>query len=104
MERGEDWEHEAVETRWTAIERQRRVARRIVAAFVLGLVALVLFLLALTPEACTYGRGVSNTCQPVTTGAGTDVLVVAGLGALVGGLWFCRSALGIHTGGGTDGR
>lgn len=97
MERGEDWEYEAVRARWTAIERRRRVTRRLVAAFSLGLLALVLLLLAVPQQACMYGRGLSNECSPVTAGAVEGGLVVAALVALAGGLWLCRSALVVHT-------
>lgn len=103
MERGEDWEHEAVRNRWVTIERQRRVMKRLVAAFFLGLVTIVLFVLALTPEACIFGRGTQNTCIPITSGVVFDVFVIAGIGALGGGLWLCLSALTIHTGYGRNG-
>lgn len=96
MERGEDWEYEAARARWTALERQRRVTRRLVAAFSLGLLALVFFLFAGASEACLYGRGVEHTCDPVTTGPAFALLVVAGATALGGGLWLCRDALDIH--------
>lgn len=97
MERGEDWEYAAVRKQWTVIERQRRVTKRLVAAFSLGLVAIVLFMLAVTPEACMYGRGAPNACDPVTSGPAFDALVIAGVAALGSGLWLCRSALSIHT-------
>lgn len=96
MERGEDWEYEAVRNRWTAIERQERVTKRLVAAFGLGLVAVVLFLIAMSSEACIHGLGTQNTCQPVTSGPVFDVLVIASVGAVGAGVWLCRSALAIH--------
>lgn len=97
MERGEDWEYEAVRARWTAIERRRRVTRRLVAAFFAGLVAVVLLLLAVPQEACMYGPGLPNTCNPATAGAVEGGLVIAALGALAVGLWLCRSAMVVHT-------
>lgn len=103
MERGEQWEYEAVRNQWATIERQRRVMQRLVAAFCLGLVGLVLFMLAMTPEACIYGRGTQNTCIPVTSGVASDVFVIAGIGVLGGGLWLCISALTIETGSGGNG-
>lgn len=103
MERGEDWEYAAVRNRWAAIERQRQVTRRLLAAFCLGLVAVVLFMFAVTPAACTYGRGVSNACSSVTTGPVFDALVVASVAALGVGLWLCRSALAVRTRNGYNG-
>lgn len=96
MERGEDWEYEAVRARWTVIERQRRVTRRLVVAFSLGLLALVCFLFAAASDACLYGRGVQHTCEPVTTGPVFALLVGGGTAALAGGLWLCHSALDTH--------
>ena len=96
MERGEDWEYEAVRGRWTTLERQRRVTRRLVAAFSLGLFALVCLLFAVSTDACRYGWNVQNTCEPVTSGPVFALFVVAGTAALGGGLWLCYAALDVH--------
>lgn len=96
MERGEDWERRAVSARWTALERQRRVTRRLVGAFSLGLVSAILFLAAMVPEACISGRGTQNACVSTTGGPTFAALVLLGIVALGAGVWLCRSALSIE--------
>lgn len=96
MERGEDWERRAVRERWTALERQRCVTRRLVGAFSLGLVAAIVFLAAMVPEACISGRGTQNACISTTGDPTFTALVLVGSAALGGGVWLCRSARSIE--------
>lgn len=96
MERGEDWEYAAVQSRWATIRRQRRVTKRLVAAFLSGLLTVALFMLAATSEACVASWGVPTTCDPVVSGPVFDALVIAGTATLCGAVWFCLSALNIQ--------
>lgn len=93
MERGADWEHEAVRERWAALERQRALTTRFLAGLWLGLLAVLLLLLATASEACVGDGGVPPTCVSIVAAPIDVLLVPLGSLALAGGAWLCWSSL-----------
>ncbi|WP_135305979.1 hypothetical protein [Haloarcula amylovorans] len=91
MERGTDWEHEAVQKQWAAREHTQRITTRLVASCSLGLFAFLLFLLALASEACLGDAGIPPRCTAVMTGPLPALFGLGGILALGVGLWLCWS-------------
>lgn len=96
MERGEDWEQEAVRKRWALMRCKRRVTKRLIGAFILGIVAVVFFLLAITPAACAQARGMNLGCIPLTTGHSYTNLIAFSIIVFSIGLWLSVVALRIE--------
>ena len=97
MERGADWEREALRREWAAIERRRALAGRLAAgvALVLGGLVVLLLGLALPAEACLHGDGIAGA-RCVVDDVGPLVragVVLAGAALAVVGAWLCREAL-----------
>jgi hypothetical protein len=93
MERGTDWEYEAVRRQWATMERRRRATTRLLSGVTLCLAAVVLFMLALAGEACVGDAGIPPTCTAVVPDRLTVVLLGGSLLALVSGLRVCWSAV-----------
>lgn len=87
MERGSEWEYEAVRRQWTTLEHQRRAANRLVAGTVLGLGGVVLFMLAAASHACIGDNGIVPRCVAVTPSPTNIGLGLVGMLALGSGLW-----------------
>lgn len=89
MERGTDWEYEAVRKQWHIMQRRRKDTNRLLLGAIFALLAVMLFLLAVVPEACIGDGGIPPTCTPITTGGIAIGLTLAGCFALASGTWFC---------------
>lgn len=93
MERGTEWEREAVRRRWTDLERTRRAATRLRAGLFLVFSGVTLLLVALATEACIHVGPWFHGCTEVvsrTVAVGLGLLVPAAVGS---GLWLCWTAL-----------
>lgn len=93
MERGTEWEYEAVRDKWAAMEHQQRMVERLLAGGSLGLFGIVLLMLAAATKTCIGDNGIVPRCAPVTTGPIDLVFGLAGVITLVCGLSLCWSAL-----------
>lgn len=92
MERGTEWEREAVREQWAELERRRRNATRLLGGTTLLLIGLFAVLLALVPEACVETRPWPNGCTAVVPQVTGAVLFVGGVAAAASGLWVCWQA------------
>ena len=93
MERGTERERTAVRERWTAMERRRARASRLLAGLVLVGTGAILVLLAVARETCfTTARGGIIDCTPLTGPPFGLGLLLAGTVALGLGLVKCRAA------------
>jgi hypothetical protein len=92
MERGTDWEHDAVRERWTEIEQRRRAARRLRSGAVLVLGGLALTLWSLPSTACVEQGPWVHNCTDVLPLVTRSVLLVGGPVATLSGLWLCWRA------------
>lgn len=101
MERGANWERDAVRDRWAELERQRRATerrRQETDRLLLGLVGvfagLVLLLLSMSPEMCSFTPGGAATrCRAPLPTSKSILLGGAGLLLSIAGAGRCRSAL-----------
>jgi hypothetical protein len=84
MERGTEWERDAVSRRWAALERQRVQATRLLVALLFVLAGVTLALLGVTRKACLGDGGRVPTCTTITSG---PPLLLAGGVAVVAGCW-----------------
>lgn len=84
MERGTEWEREAVSRRWAALERQRTRATRLLVALLFVLSGVVLALLGVVREACLGDGGRVPTCTALA--AGPPFLLVGAV-AVAAGCW-----------------
>lgn len=90
MERGTDWEREALERRWAALEHERSLGTRLLGGINLVLLGLVALLLANVSETCFAGDGfVGSECTAVIPSLVAVVLAVGGTLTLGIGLWRC---------------
>ena len=96
MERGTDWELEALRERWDAMERDRELADRLVYGMALLGTGVLLLLLSVPARVCDHGDGVAGTiCTAVEKPAVAEaILVILGVATLVGGSWLCWRVLG----------
>jgi hypothetical protein len=92
MERGTDWERDAVRERWAELERRRREARRLLGGAVLVLGGLALTLWSLPSTACVDQGPVVHGCTDVLPLITRGVLLVGGPVATAVGLWRCYRA------------
>ena len=93
MERGTERERTAVRERWTAMERRRARATRLLAGLVLVGTGATLLLLAVAREACfTTARGGIIDCTPLTGPPFGLGLLLLGAVALGFGFAKCRAA------------
>lgn len=94
MERGTDWEREAVRDRWTAMERRRARATRLLSGLTLAAGGGVFLLVAAATEVCyaRMGGGIVD-CAPVTPEPRALVFLLLGVVALAVGTWNCWAAL-----------
>lgn len=94
MERGTEWEQQAVRERWNAMERSHAVGTRLLGGLVLILGGLLLLLLAVSNEVCfiTARGGVIN-CAPMTVPPLGLVFAFLGVIVLGSGLWRCSTIL-----------
>ncbi len=96
MERGTDGEREALRERWTAMERERELADRLVYGVALVGIGVLFLVLSVPAVACVHGDGVAGTvCTAVSGPAGVEAaLVILGVASLTGGSWLCWRAVG----------
>lgn len=92
MERGLDWEREAVRERWSELERRERAARRLHTGAFLVLCGLALSLAGVPTEACVEQGAWPHGCTAVVPRATRAVLLAVGPAAAVAGLWRCWRA------------
>ncbi len=92
MERGLEWEEEAVSERWTELERRERAARRLHTGVLLALCGLALALAGLPTEACVEQGAWPHGCTAVVPRATRTVLLAVGPAAAIAGLWRCWRA------------
>jgi len=93
MERGTDWEREAVREQWAAMERREQAATRLIEGTVLTLAGVVLLLVAAVPRACSGDGGFTPECMAVVSPEAALALALLGPLALAAGLWRCWAAL-----------
>ena len=62
MELGTDWEREALQERWDALERQQRLTDRLVYGASLFGLGTLLLLLMVPNEVCDHGGGCPGQC------------------------------------------
>ncbi|WP_435177564.1 hypothetical protein [Halorussus sp. AFM4] len=92
MERGTERERTAVRERWTAMERRRARASRLLAGLVLLGTGVILVLLAVARETCfTTARGGIVDCTPLAGPPFGLGLLLLGVVALGFGLAKCRA-------------
>lgn len=90
MERGTDWEREAVERQWAALEHEHSLGTRLLEGVMLVLLGIVALLLANVSAACFAGDGfIGSECVTVIPSPVALGLAVGGLLALGVGLWRC---------------
>ncbi len=90
MERGTDWEREAVRSRWEEMARRERAATRLLRGMAIAGCGLVLLLVAPVSEACLYRPGgFPFQCQPVGGYVSAVLLVALGGLAVSVGLRAC---------------
>lgn len=94
MERGADWEREAVRERWAELERQRHAANRLLLGG-LGIFAGVILLgLAVSSRACSFTPGgAALRCHVGVSAVQSMLLAPLGVVALGSGLWLIWRAL-----------
>lgn len=93
MERGTEWEYEAVRRRWADLERQHRLATRLGAGLTSVYLGALLLLLSMPAEACIGDGGVPPRCFAVGTATADIWFVLTGGIALAGGVLLSWSAL-----------
>lgn len=93
MERGTEWEHEAVRRRWATLERQRRLATRLVVGVTSLFLGVTILLVTIPSEACIGDGGVPPRCFAVGTATADVWLVLPGGIALAAGIWLSWAAL-----------
>lgn len=94
MERGTDWEREAVARQWTVMERRRRRATRLLGGVGLLLLGAICVFLGTASAACVGDNGIPPMCTAIVPGPVATVFLATGVVALAGGAWRCWSALG----------
>lgn len=88
MERGTDWEREAVRRRWQALEEQRRATDRFLRGLLATVGGLLLLFLAGAREACSFTvGGAAAECTTVGSGEAVVAMGLVGTLAIVYGLW-----------------
>lgn len=92
MERGVEWEREAVSERWTELERRARAARQLRTGTVLVLCGLVVTLAALPAGACVEQGAWSHGCTAVVPPLARALFLALGPLAAGTGLWRCWCA------------
>jgi len=94
MERGTEWEQQAVRERWTAMERKRATVTRLLSGLMAIGGAIVLLLLAAATEVCfTTVRGGIVGCTPVTQSVVAILMGLLGVVTLSAGVWACWTVL-----------
>ncbi|WP_246981782.1 hypothetical protein [Halorientalis marina] len=94
MERGTDWEREAVARQWAVMERRRRQGTRLLGGVGLLTLGAICLFLGTASAACVGDNGVVPTCTAIVPGPVATVFLATGVVALAGGAWRCWSALG----------
>lgn len=93
MERGTDWEREAVRTRWRELERRHRSATRRLGGLILAILGVLFVLLSLVTDACVVVGPRPHGCTGVVPPTMDAALLLAGPLAVLGGVWvYWRSA------------
>lgn len=93
MERGTDWEREAVRARWAELAARERAATRLLRGLAVAGLGLVLLLGAPVTEACLYRPGGwAFRCEPVGGFVPAVLLVALGAFAVAAGLCACWHA------------
>lgn len=90
MERGTDWERQAVRERWAAMERREALVTRLLGGLSLIAGSVILLLLAVSRGVCfTFAGGGTIRCSPTTQPPVALVFGLLGVLALSGGVWAC---------------
>lgn len=87
MERGTDWEREALVREWARMERQHRQATRLLGGVGLLLFGAICLFVGTATSACVGDNGVVPTCTSVVADPVATALLVAGGAALAVGTW-----------------
>jgi hypothetical protein len=90
MERGTEWEREAVSRRWAALERQRVQATRLLVTLLFVLAGVTLTPLGVAQRACLGDGGRVPMCTTLTSG---PPLLLAGGVAVAAGCWVAWTGL-----------
>lgn len=94
MERGSEWEIEAVRSQWAAFEERRRVTTRLLTGIATSSFGAVLLMLAAASEVCMpRAEGANLWCKPVTSHPIAALMSLLGLLGLSVGLWLAGTAL-----------
>jgi hypothetical protein len=93
MERGTDWEREALVREWARMERQHRQATRLLGGIGLLLFGALCLFVGTATSACVGDNGVVPMCTSVVADPVAAALLVAGGGALALGTWRCVTVL-----------
>ena len=93
MERGTDWEREALVREWTRMERRHRQATRLLGGVGLLLLGALLLFVGTATSACVGDNGVVPMCTSVVADPVATTLLVAGGAALAVGTWRCGTVL-----------
>lgn len=92
MERGTDWEHEALVQEWARMERQHRQATRLLGGVGLLLFGAICLFVGTATSACVGDNGVVPTCTSVVADPVATALLAAAGVALAVGTWRCVTA------------
>jgi hypothetical protein len=94
MERGTDWEREALARQWAIMERQHRQATRLLGGIGLLLLGALCLFVGAVSTACIGDGGIPPMCTSVVADpVALALFSVSGL-ALAAGAWRCWTALG----------